>query len=457
MSFPFFASLVDIQRKRIRAYLFCALWLMFLPISSHSQQQQQPSPQATPTPAAKIIKLGKLEFAGLQRRTNEEAVAASELQIGQTIDIPTLDAAAERLMSSGLFKGLSYRYRTVGDQAVVTFQVEEAGGKTLPVVFDNFVWFSDEELESAVRRQVPVYDGSAPDGVTDTIVKVLQSLLQSRNLPGRVEYTPSANLVNGKSEHLFSVEGVKLPICAVRFSGAQSFTPDELLQHSQALINEDYRRSFVLSFAEANLIPLYRERGFLRAEFRAPGAQSFANAGDEKCANGVAVTLPIDEGIIYVWDKAEWGGNAALTNAQLDAALGMKSGERANGVRIDKGLEAAREAYGRKGYLAAKIMPEPAFDDTARRVLYRLNIQEGAQYRMGILTIIGLPENVAAQLREKWKLKTGDVYDASYLKEFMKQQLAQIMKVNGITLKKFSSQIKTDPTNLAINLTLNFE
>lgn len=402
------------------------------------------------------MRLSKIEFSGLQRHTEAEAIAASGLQVGQSVDIPTLDAAAQRLLDSGLFKKLNYRYRTTGDQAVVTFQVEEEKGEALPVVFDNFIWFSDEELLSAVRQQVPSFDGTAPDSAVDGITKALQRLLEERKVPGRVEYAPYTNLSTGKAEHIYSVEGVSIPICTLHFSGETAIQEDELAKNSKPLIAGDYRRSFVLSFAQVNLIPIYRERGYLRANFLAPMAKLEADAGS-KCKDGVSITLPIEEGSAYSWEKADWNGNAVLSVQELEAALGMKTGELANGLKIDKGIESLKELYGRKGYLAAIVKPAPVFEDANRRVTYHIDIKEGPQYRMGTLTISGLPENTANRLKGKWKLQPGDAYDASYLKEFLNKDLMLDAGEVGGGTKKIVTDIKPDRQKLTVDVAINFK
>ena len=46
---------------------------------------------------------------------------------------------------------------------------------------------------------------------------------------------------------------------------------------------------------------------------------------------------------------------------------------------------------------------------------------EGDLYRMGELSFRGIDNNLTARLRAIWKLRPGDVYDASYLKEFLPQ------------------------------------
>jgi len=45
-------------------------------------------------------------------------------------------------------------YEQQGNQVTVVFQVKENKGGQSPVVFDNFVWFTDEELNAAIKREV---------------------------------------------------------------------------------------------------------------------------------------------------------------------------------------------------------------------------------------------------------------------------------------------------------------
>ena len=437
-----------------RKYLtLCAiLLLIFLTVA--------PGARARQAPAAQNMRLNGIEFSGLQQHSQDEAIAASGLRIGQSIDIPALDAAAQRLMDSGLFKKLSYRYRTNGNQATVVFLVEEASGARAPVVFDNFVWFSDEELLNAVRRQVPDFDGRARDEAIDGITKSLQQLLQERKIKGQVEYAPSVDLSTGKQLHIFSVEGVKIPICTLHFSGATAIQESELLRNSRPLTDSDYKRSFVLSFAETNLIPLYRERGHLRASFSAPEAKLETNS-DRDCQNGVAVTLTVAEGPVYSWDKAEWVGNTALSTPELNWALGMKAGELANGLKIDKGLEAAHKAYENRGYLTARLKAAPVFEDPGQRVTYHVEIKEGPQYRMGMLTMTGLPESTIERLKERWSLHAGDVYNAYYLAEFLKKEVPKEitaeMRENGSAPKSIDSRVKPDPQRLIVDVTINFK
>ncbi len=100
---------------------------------------------SAPAPAQQRAKIQKIEIVGLKRLTPDQVIAISGLQTGQAVDPNVLDAASEKLMQSGLFRRLSYRVRSADDQATVIFDVEEAA-RNLPVVFENFVWFTDDEI-----------------------------------------------------------------------------------------------------------------------------------------------------------------------------------------------------------------------------------------------------------------------------------------------------------------------
>src|SRR5947209_804863 len=439
--------------KASLVFSLIAACLLLMPAARVCAQQQQQGAQQT-------LKLDRVEFKGLGRVTEAEALEKSGLQAGQTVSIEEVDAAADRLLSSGLFEKLGYSVKGKTDKAVVTFTVVERKS-SMPVSFDNFVWFTDEELRAAVKRRVPTFDGTAPEagGVTEQIKQALEDLLRERKIVGTVEYTLSSDASGRRVEHLYSVRGPELRVCKLSFVGARAVPEETLRQKSGGIFDNDYSRAFVAGFAEANLLPLYQERGYLRASFAPPKVKPETSAD---CEKGVAVTMYVDEGSIYVWDKAVWSGASALTPQELDAALGMKEREVANRVKIDKGLAAVGKAYARKGYLEARVRAAPDFDDEGRRVAFRLQVEEGPQYHMGELTINGLSEADANNLHGRWRLLHGDVYEEAYADEFVKKSLPEFYKDAlraGHPLPALKLDIKATPDRekQTVNVTLNFK
>lgn len=430
--------------------------LIFLVVSFHVIVPHALGQQSQ---AAKPLRLERLEFEGLKRYGRDQIVEASGLKIGQTINETLLDEAANRVVQTGFFANVNYRVRTTGGQATVTFQVEEKTEKGLHVVFDNFVWFSDEELTNVIRSEIPSYDGTALNegNMTNSIKSILQRLLQEKKIPGQVEYMSSVDPSGAEAAHVYSIKGMKIPICDVTFTGASAIKEDELKKNSKPIINDDYSRGIVVGFANAALGDIYRQRGYLRALFNYASVKTLDEA---VCKNGVAVSLVVEEGLQYSWDKAEWIDNKALSAQELDNALGMKQGEVANIKKIEKGLFQVNQAFGTNGYIAASLRPMRDFDDANKRVTFRFKVIEGAQYRMGLLAFAGIPNDFAARLKSKWKLSPGDVYDASYLEDFARTVIAKDPGLSTALAGKrggIDSAVKPDRQTLTVNVTITFK
>jgi outer membrane protein assembly factor BamA len=403
-------------------------------------------------------KLEKVEFVGLKRLSPEQAIAMTGLQVGQIVEPKLLDAVAGKLMESGLFRRLSYRVRSADDQATVIFDVEEAA-TNLPVVFENFVWFTDAEILAAIRRDVPFFDGTAPlaGGATDKIAAALQKLLTEKNIPGRVEFLPS--VAKGKQELVFTVKGAKIPVCALHFPGAAAIPEAELIKSSQQLLKRDYSRPDISGFATQTLIAMYRHIGRLRAQFQQPTASTEPRSA--QCAGGVSVTIPVDEGIAYSWAEAEWKGNQVLLAEELSATLGMKAGEVADGLKIDNGIKKVRKAYGQRGYMAADVKESSELDDASGRVSYRFVVAEGPRYFMGKLIINGLSAEDAERLKAKWTLGTNAVFNESYVEDFRQTGLREfltslVQRSPGGSGARVEVEEKSDPQKQTVDVIITF-
>ena len=404
-------------------------------------------------PAAKM-RLAKVTWVGLQRLTEEEVAKVAGLGVGQEVDTAALDAACERLIQSGLIAQIGYHLREANGQASVTFEVVEAKREAnIPVVFDNFVWFTRDELVAAVRRELPEFDGRAAESNSSVaaVTRALERLLSERKIAGEVEYLPQASVAGGEAKHIFSVRGMSLPVCALTFEGAGAVVGPELSAAVRPVLNTDYSQEMIAGFADTSVRALYHRLGHLKVAFGEPRA-ALAESGPCK---GVAVLVGVQEGQVYSWAGAAWSGNAAVPAAELDAALAMRPGEVANAAKVERQLREVRRAYGRRGYLAAAWRERREFDDSARRVTFAFDVREGPQYRMGELTVAGLPEPDAERVRAAWKMRPGDVFDVTYTDGFFERLMPTLARAGQGRLKA-NTQVRPDAARLAADVTITF-
>jgi len=248
-------------------------------------------------------------------------------------------------------------------------------------------------------------------------------------------------------EHLFRVTGIPMKICTLHFPGAQNVPEKKLIEATRSSMDIDYSRQSAQAFPKFGLYPIYRELGHLRASFGEPIAKPATKDGCE----GVDLTIPVDEGAVYSWVKAEWFGNQVLSTKELDDALGMKAGEVANGKKFDTGLKEVQKAYGKRGHVQIRLNPAAEFDEGAPKVSFKIAITEGPQYRMGTVEFKGFSLDDAFILNKRWALKSGNVYDQSYAGEFVRSNMGEIM--SRLTQERLA-QRKPVP-NLSLNENLN--
>jgi outer membrane protein insertion porin family len=178
------------------------------------------------------------------------------------------------------------------------------------------------------------------------------------------------------------------------------------------------------NFIAHSLLPIYHERGYLKAACAPAQPKVVKAATSDDNGTGtkptfVVATFPLTPGIPYKLTGWNWSGNKAIPSDTLEPFIHAKAGQTANTIQLDNDLRAVQELYGSRGYIVASIKANAEFDDTAQTVVYHLVVNEGAIFHMGELEFRGIDNNLTARLRAAWKIRPGEVYDATYLKEFL--------------------------------------
>jgi outer membrane protein insertion porin family len=205
-----------------------------------------------------------------------------------------------------------------------------------------------------------------------------------------------------------------------------------------------FSSAYARSLAENELDVIYQNHGYLRAHFGDPQVAFTPGSSDSELGS-VKLVFNVVPGLLYAWHGADWDGNAAYSSADLDHSLGMVEGEPAAQNKISSGMDAVREAYGRKGYISVTLLPKQNFDDAARQVHYSFQLKEGNQYHLGALAVSGYDDKTIERIRKSWQLKPGDVYDASYLKEFARKSLPGALAGSPATVKGGVPRLLTRP------------
>jgi outer membrane protein assembly factor BamA len=366
----------------------------------------------------------EVKVKGTARYTQGEVLAASALRIGAAASEDDFRKAAAELTDSGAFSDVAYSYSYSSAGTKLDLQLTDSK-QFLPARFDDFVWFTDDQLRQKVHERIPLFKGELPISgrLPEQVSDVLQALLVESNVPGHVNYLRNTGS-NGKIESInYSVSDLLIRVRKIEFTGAGASELPLLEAAARRLPDPEYSRDRLNSFAEHQLLPVYHARGYLKASFSPPQPRVVRQGGDpgddSRNLTVVDVTFAVDPGPQYKLLRLEWSGNREFPTEKLQGFIHAQVEAPANAVRLAADLEEVRNLYGSRGYLNVAIKLEPQLDDAAATAIYHLDVQEGYVYHMGELEFRGIDNILAAKLRARWKLRPSEIYDSNYLRQFL--------------------------------------
>ncbi len=408
------------KKRLVLIPLFCVVL-----VSLSAAQRRSSNDRAVASTPHRLL---ALNAKGSARYTGKEILAASGLQIGQDAAEGDFQEAAHRLGESGVFSNVVYSFSYSDAGVKLDLQLADVDrSKLVPASFENFVWFTDAELLADIEQRVPLFTQLLPASGTlpDEVNQALQALLSEKRYAGRVDFQREAKQGSGDLIRIvYRVEEIRIHIRNVQFPGASTDQVVFLKNAARTLAGAQYVRSGLATIAQNDFLPLYLERGYLRAAFGPPEPHvvSEPETKPEEAAPNeidVDVMLPVTPGKMYSVSGVTWTGNSAVTADEASHLFHLITGQPANPVRLERDEESLSNLYYSRGYMTVQIKPQATIDDDNATVQYNIQISEGERYMMGELEIIGVDSASKDRLREAWTLREGDPYNATYARKFL--------------------------------------
>ncbi|MGD1215335.1 MAG: POTRA domain-containing protein [Terriglobales bacterium] len=394
-------------------------------LAAAAAQKQSTSGKAASVAAYRLI---ALKVTGTACYTDKEILAASGLQMGQNAADGDFKEAVRRLGDSGLFTEVAYSYSSSSAGTRLELQLADTDKRKLvPAHFENFVWFTDDELRTALQSRVSLFKQLLPvaGNLPDRVSEALQAILTEKQFPGRVDFLRNAEESSGTLSAIdYRVEEISIRIRGVEFPGASPEQTALLTAAAHRLTGAEYGRSSLAAVAKFDLLPVYLQRGYLKAAFGPSDARVVPQPSPAADAQGPAelqvdAIVPVTPGKIYSTSSVDWNGNSAITTREIAPLLHLPPGQPADAVRLLRDIENVSKLYRSRGYMTVRIKPDAQFHDEKSTVHYDLNVVEGDLYRMGELEILGLDTQAKARMLAAWTLREGQPYNADYPKKFL--------------------------------------
>jgi outer membrane protein assembly factor BamA len=425
-------------------------WLLIVAVAALGLAQTRPAQKKSAAPAETRWPLVNLVVEGNHNYSRDQILAASGLKLGQLAGKEEFDAARDKLVASGFFEMVGYKFDPApGQQGIVAaFQVTEVDA-AYPARFEQ-LGVPAQELENLLHSRDPLFSTAKippTKPVLDRYMAWIQEYLTSKGSTEKV--AARLNPVGTDQFEIIFRPARNLPVVSqVTFDG-NSAIPQNVLRDaiSGVAVGAPYSEEHFRELLNTAVRPAYEARGRLRVSFPTVRTEP------AKDVQGLHVFVTVSEGESYQLGKVAIAGRSPVKPEDLLKAWNFPSGQLANFDAVNEGLERVRKALLHAGFIDAKVSMERAIDEAKKSVDVAVHLEPGAQFLMGKLTIVGLDLDGEAEIRRIWGIKEGKPFNADYPQVFLDRIGEQDLFDN---LGKTKSGIKVNYQEHTVDVTLTF-
>jgi hypothetical protein len=327
----------------------------------------------------------------------------------------------------------------------------------LPYGFNNFVWWSDDEIRALLKSRIPgLGDEIAPNSAIERRVRdALATMLKEKGLVAEVQSEEPSNF----SLTAERVPGAPAPGIAFRISSPQivvdkvivSQAPDALT----SALNDNLRRREGHEYSgrddwmvRSNVEEAMEAQGYL------DGQVYIAHDAPRRDGDHYVVNLlvTVKSGPQYRVASITADGGPLLNGRDLSSHFAKKPGDIAGAGPFGQLIGELRAFYWHYGYADVEIHGPAVLDRSRAEVSYHLEVLPGPRYHLRSLTIHNLNAEQVGKARELLGMKPGDLFDEMAITGLYHEVSAD----PTLTAYGFTFGPAKDKANAEVDLTLDF-
>jgi outer membrane protein assembly factor BamA len=367
-----------------------------------------------------------IQFKGAPEYSDEELLAAAGLQKGTVLAFDDMKAHSQKLMDTGVFETLAFRFDGVDLVYTLVMHTE-----LFPVRLENLPLTPGKELDAALHERIPLYHGKVPaeKGLEEQVRKAFEEMLAAKGIKVAVKAAP---YTDPKLEQVtainYAITDLPVRVGEIHLEGVSPEMQDKAKAVADNATKTDYETENTAGNIERAFTSIYIDEGYANIKVHAERL-------DHPIAGSKAIEIPfhvtIEEGRHYKLGTIHSPSSEPLNLAEINKAAGAISYKSGNlsetlsvkeGVTLQTALLYIIGQYTSKGYLDCVVTPHPQYDDAAGVVNYTLEVQPGPVYTMGKLIIQNTAEDLRAAMLVAWKMPQGAAFSEKAIHDYYSTQ-----------------------------------
>lgn len=237
-------------------------------------------------------------------------------------------------------------------------------------------------------------------------------------LSGIIEKIEFHNFTEKEQSHLFDMVYTKTyNLFTSWLTGAGTYNEDAIEQDKLTIVN--YIQNLGYADAKVNI-----------------------EVTPSKHSGKIILSITLDRGPIYHFGNISFKGNHLFSDAQIEKAFFVRPEEIYSPEKLRETAQAIRNLYGHKGYIETSVQYETFPVSSAPIYNVEFEIEEGEQYKIGLLKVFGNVQTQTHVILRESLLTPGEMFDSAKLKKTQErlQNMGYFKSVNVYAVRTQDDQ-----------------
>lgn len=354
------------------------------------------------------------KFEGFRAASDQFIFSNIQLRAGMTYNPALIDQSIRALYETGQFEFVEVDVLDAADRQLDVIFKLVSKYKIEQIRFSGSASYSADRLSSKAELETGLpLDEYAVSVAAD---KIAAYYVEKGYPDAAVDYRIQRDADLGLATVTFDVvEGTKIRIETIRFSGNESFSNGKLrklletkkkgfwswLTGSGKLDEQEFKADL------ERLRAFYRDQGFLDILIESDQVEIEFVESDR-----IAIKLSLTEGRRYFLGELKIEDATIFTSQELLSQLSIRSGNFFAPTETDEAVAAIRNYYGSRGYLDTSVRAErvPNLETGSIDLVFR--VRESEKFYVESINIEGNTKTKAKVIIRELALRPGDVFDS---------------------------------------------
>ncbi len=404
-------------------------------------QGQEPSPQESlpyeeDAYEGKIVSRIEIKISPADTPFNpEQIISRLKTKEGSPFSYLTFDSDLKTLSQE--YAHVEPAIELKGRELTITLIV------TQKPIISAISWEGNQHVKTKeLQKELGIKAGKAFDKISfnSALNKVKEFYIKKGFFESEISYTLSRNEKTGDVAIKISVqEGRSGLIDQVVFQGFSSEEESEILNmmytkpyqlFTSWITGKGTYYEEALEHDHLTIVNFLQNKGYADAHVDIEIRES-------KSAGKIVIAIIADKGPVYHFADISFTGNHLFSDKEIENQFTVGPGDIYSPSALRQTMQSIQDLYGRKGYIETHVQYETYLIENKPAYNVVFQIEEGEEYRVGIIRIFGNVHTQSRVILHESLLVPGESFDAAKLKATQRklENIGYFKKVNVYAVK----------------------